>query len=344
MRGVWRGIGDGSKELAIVGDLREHPTVSNSYTICDADGEELDARFFVQMVDRHPTVVIESSGAGKASRNPDYDEALQLILQRLKDAQAVLQRVEVDSSYAADLAPGERLVRIVGYQVPVVLSVVEDVEHLRKKIAGGAAKTARKPGAKGSGNPRKRLRLFLVFTKGWRPSEEELAAVVRWGDGVAPRVSQPSVAEDAPTARRRSGTGRSGQGFEPDPAVRKAVEEYAIGVATEFYEGRDWKVKRVDQEKLGYDLCCVSGSRTLFVEVKGTRTAGERVVITANEAFHAHEHSEDTELFVLYNIQVDRTVPKEPRCFGGEQRVISDWDPHATGSLVPKVYYWHLPR
>jgi hypothetical protein len=63
---------------------------------------------------------------------------------------------------------------------------------------------------------------------------------------------------------------QSGGGF-GDPIRNKLVETAAVSSVTKDYELRGWIVKSVEQEKCGFDLCCVKGSIEEHVEVKGVQ-------------------------------------------------------------------------
>lgn len=317
--------------------------MSESHLVCDPDGNDLDARFFVERMAEDLTVVIESSGAGATTRNVDYDEGLRLILERLGTVDALLVRVEVDSTRTAGLSTETRTIAIDDFPSPVLVSDVDSYK-LRRAISGGAAKTARRPNAQGGGNPRKRLRLFLAFpTRAAPPSVDKLTQVIRHGELAEPR---PLTVHDGAVHTQPSAIpsrGRTGQGFEANTAVRLAVEEYAMIAAEQYYARANWATKRCAHLNLGYDILCTQAAEQLFVEVKGTRGGGSRVVITTNEARYAHAHPKYTELFILFNIQVATSEGGLIICTGGEPLVIPEWDPHTYGTLVPKDYYWYIP-
>jgi Domain of unknown function (DUF3883) len=324
--------------------------MSDNHIIHDAEARDLDAQFSVERNNGLLNVIIESSGGGPSPRNRDYKQGLQLILERLATVDAVLVHIEVDSKTSVNMSAQERTIVLDGYPTRTLLSAVDDFEALRKKITGGAAKTARSPGAGGGGNPAKRLRLFLEFTNRPTPSVDDLLQLIGHGRSPATgrvleygheleRHSHTSAlaAEDGPTPSLRSTRARIGQGFEGDQAVREAVEERAMVAAEQHYTAAKWTTRRREHDNVGYDILCTKGSEQLFVEVKGTRGDGSQVIITKKEATHAHEHSKQTELFILYEIQIANIEGT------GKVRIISGWDPIATGELVPITYFWRLP-
>lgn len=316
--------------------------MSDTQTICDADGNDLDARFFVEHKGEELSVVIQSSGAGASTRNFDYDEGLRLILERLGTVDALLLRVEVDSTQTAGLSAEARTIAIEGYSSPLLLSEMDSYK-LRRAVGGGAAKTARHPNAKGGGNPRKRLRLVLAFAIRDAPSVDDLTQVIRRGDLHEPHQQTDYATSDGGRPLASHHPVRTGQGLERNSAVRRAVEEYAMVAAEQYYARANWTTQRCDRLNLGYDILCTQGPNQLFVEVKGTRGAGARVVVTSNEAKYAHENRKCTQLFILCNIQVASSEAAPVTCTGGEPRVIAEWDPQTNGMLVPKDYYWYIP-
>jgi len=126
----------------------------------DDAGDLLDAIFFVEPSEGRLHVVLESrAGAGRRGvpRNPDYIAALDTILTRLANLGATLHDADVASRVTRDLPPELR--RIV--DVPLRLDRTTSIEQLRSGLTRSAARVGREPGATGSGNPTKRLRLTV---------------------------------------------------------------------------------------------------------------------------------------------------------------------------------------
>lgn len=98
-------------------------------------------------------------------------------------------------------------------------------------------------------------------------------------------------------------------GFQPDPDKRKEVEEAAIEIVTEIYLNRDWHVESVEQDKVGYDLHCIKGSRVNCVEVKGVSGNAEDFILTANELSKA-KSDEDFVLIVVTNALLEPIAKK----------------------------------
>ena len=93
-----------------------------------------------------------------------------------------------------------------------------------------------------------------------------------------------------------------------DATVRRAVELHAEDSAVEHFRGLGWEVNRVGALKLGYDLDCTNpAGEALHVEVKGTQTRGEEVILTQNEKLHnqlQEQCSAEHALYVLSQIKV----------------------------------------
>jgi hypothetical protein len=134
------------------------------------------------------------------------------------------------------------------------------------------------------------------------------------------------------------------QGRAVDPDLRRKIELRAEDHAVEYFTGQGWTVRRVGHLKLGYDLECTNASGgTLHVEVKGTRTLGDRVLLTANEVLHVREAKQcgaEHALYVLSQIHVEHgsTI----RCTGGEPNPIMPWTIDDQ-DLLPTQYSLAVP-
>lgn len=130
------------------------------------DGTEIDARFDVEILGEHTTIVFHSRGETSASagaRNTEYRRGLETLLQRLGRADIDIARIEVDSSelIRRGVPIAERTLAISGHAYPLVTRQVTDHAALAKAIGTAMRKIGQKPGASG-GNDTKRLRITLV--------------------------------------------------------------------------------------------------------------------------------------------------------------------------------------
>jgi hypothetical protein len=106
--------------------------------------------------------------------------------------------------------------------------------------------------------------------------------------GDANQTSHPGALPDESQDQPTLVVGK--QGKIADPLRRKAIELQAEDVAVAHYEADGWKVQRVGQLKLGYDLKCVRDGEELHVEVKGATGQVSAVTLTPNELDHARNY------------------------------------------------------
>jgi Protein NO VEIN, C-terminal len=139
-------------------------------------------------------------------------------------------------------------------------------------------------------------------------------------------------------AGRREGR-RMGQGFQSEQAVKVAVEAHAMNAATACFGG-SWEVIDVHGSE-SFDLKCIKGGEEKHIEVKGTTTLGQEVILTPNEVEHARSHP-DTALFVLTQIDIERTKDGGVRASGGVPIVLDPWI-IAQGVLRPVGFRYQLP-
>lgn len=94
-----------------------------------------------------------------------------------------------------------------------------------------------------------------------------------------------------------------GQGFSPLLTAndRKAIELQAMQIATAHFEDIGFVVEDVSAKR-PYDLRCRRGPEHVDVEVKGTVSAGESVLLTPNEVEHARAAFPNTALAVVRDI------------------------------------------
>lgn len=117
-----------------------------------------------------------------------------------------------------------------------------------------------------------------------------LRAVYSAATVIPPPVgTAPEVAEVIEVAQRTAGKAsplKGGQGFRASAEQRSAVERHAMSVVETHLRTNGWEVEDTSATK-PYDFFCVSNDSELFVEVKGTTSSGETVVLTRNEVeFH----------------------------------------------------------
>ena len=110
-------------------------------------------------------ITLESAGGTSgtsASRNHEYPQALELILERLAGLTASLEDCLISSRIAMNLAPSERRVHPTApYNYPVALNAVHDFGQLRLALTAPQGSIASSRGS-GSGNQRKRITLYFT--------------------------------------------------------------------------------------------------------------------------------------------------------------------------------------
>ncbi|MGY1640828.1 DUF3883 domain-containing protein [Geodermatophilus sp. SYSU D00703] len=292
----------------------------------DDDGQLLVATFEVEARDRCLDLILHSAGgagrAGGVARNRDYPRALEVLLGRLRTLDAVLTDAVVDSTVVASLPPEERRLPLQGRAYPVTLRSEPDMDALRRTITRAQGPIGRSPAAKptSKGNERKRIRLGLRIPG--------FVAAQRDAHRLELALATLSAADQDGARRHR------GQGAMPDAAVRIAVEQLAMRRATQHYKSQGWEVEDVSANR-SYDLHCRRDGDVRHVEVKGTTTAGDHVLLTPNEVALAVASPSNAALYVVSGIQLI-SKPGQPVSASGAFPCCSTrgrWTP--TGCLRP---------
>ena len=123
-------------------------------------------------------------------------------------------------------------------------------------------------------------------------------------------------------ASSTAGKPRGGQGRVQTAAERTAIEKHAVDHAIEFYEAEGWTV--IEKGK-PYDLHCTRGEEVLYVEVKGTKSAGSSVTLTRNEVKHMRDNFPATALYVVSGVEVSENDGKFT-VEGGESLELNPWN------------------
>lgn len=123
--------------------------------------------------------------------------------------------------------------------------------------------------------------------------------------------------------------------YESDPKIRKAIEDYAMKRCKKFYKRKGFHCEDVSQTK-SYDILATKGNCVKWIEVKGTRGAGDGVILTKNEVNLAKRKK--TILFLVCNIRYDY---EKGRASGGEDSV-HNWN-FTRSNLIPLSYHYLIP-
>lgn len=116
-------------------------------------------------------------------------------------------------------------------------------------------------------------------------------------------------------------------GYEPDAAVRRAIENYAMSLAKKHYEAKGYLVEDTSANH-AFDLRCTRAGEEVRVEVKGTRASGAyvSVEVTAGEVENARGKTWKTDLFVAWGLTVSRTED-QIIVAGTKVRIEENWCP-----------------
>ena len=110
-------------------------------------------------------------------------------------------------------------------------------------------------------------------------------------------------------------------------------------VVTEYCEVRDFNVRASNQP---YDLSCTNGPESVDVEVKGTTTLGETVLLTPREVQHGLATFPRTALAVVHGIALHDAGTPSPSASGGMLEIHQPWRPLDV-DLKPVGYTYTVP-
>lgn len=284
--------------------------------VFDDDGSPLRSRFSVEPYEGATSLVLEAAW-GRPAR--DYPRALRLLLGRLQDTGAVITDAIVDSRVSRELPDDDdrRLILRNGRDYPIILRSVADLDELRLAIGAAQEHVAQKPGARG-GNRNKRIRLMLAAGKDPLPSD--LEGFLSGGTREPPEI-EDALNASAIAAGKRPSRG----GFRQSPDDRRAIELRAMELAQDKLETEGCTDICDVSACESYDLRCDQRGDELHVEVKGTTSTGERILLTRNEVGHAHEWYPNVALVVVSGIQLTEREGLRV-ALGGRARLINPWE------------------
>lgn len=134
-----------------------------------------------------------------------------------------------------------------------------------------------------------------------------------------PKISsrEDEIQEDMLTAEYSSG----GQGFQSDVEVRLIIESHAMATCKRYYSGEGYEVEDVSAN-CSYDFIIRKNGQSRFVEVKGTKTSGDIIVLTKNEVNLSRAQGDSMILFIVHSILMNRKVVKKG---SGVVSIIDPW-------------------
>lgn len=116
-----------------------------------------------------------------------------------------------------------------------------------------------------------------------------------------------------------------GQGWAADPSLRRTIEGFAMARAQRHFRRQGYEVTDVHRHQ-SYDLYCSKVSRKLLVEVKGTTTTGDSILLTPKEVeLRPSRRDERRVLFVVPRIEIRSGQVKA----SARPRVVDPFDPRA---------------
>jgi len=149
--------------------------------------------------------------------------------------------------------------------------------------------------------------------------------------------SDVTMAEDSLVVEAFEKSRAKSQGFQLDSKTRKAIEDYAMEAATKHFKSQGYSVEDHSKNH-AYDLLCLKKKKRLHVEVKGTVTSGDGIILTSGEVKFARNHKGEMGLFILHSIQVSA----DGQVSDGKQKVIVPWDLDE-GKLKPMAFTYEVP-
>jgi 5-methylcytosine-specific restriction enzyme MrcB-like protein/uncharacterized protein DUF3883 len=150
-----------------------------------------------------------------------------------------------------------------------------------------------------------------------------------------PEVISVEEATDEAAGKSR----RRGAGFRQSKEERDLIEKHAENMAADFYAKDGWQVRRKGRP---FDLDLTRDGERLTVEVKGTTSQGEAIILTGNEVAHHDTAYPANALVVVRGIVLDRST-SPPTVSGGELFELKPWviDP---GTLKVVSYKYSVPE
>jgi hypothetical protein len=127
------------------------------------DQTEINAAFDLAFDGDYLRITIHARGGSKSSRapsNPEYEELVQTLLERLRDLGATLHDVLLASKTVAQLSPSKRRIVLLDYAFPRPLVEVDDLTSLRLAIRRAVASSNSTSKHPTHGNATKRIELI----------------------------------------------------------------------------------------------------------------------------------------------------------------------------------------
>jgi hypothetical protein len=126
-------------------------------------------------------------------------------------------------------------------------------------------------------------------------------------------------------------------GFQSDPAIRRAVDKFAMSKARSTLVARGYKNVLDTSKSKPYDYTCDRERKNFFVEVKGTQTPGRTLILTRGEVKHITSHADQSILVLVHSVKVSANGTAQVS--GGTTEVRESWTLRSA-DLCPVQYSW----
>jgi hypothetical protein len=133
------------------------------------------------------------------------------------------------------------------------------------------------------------------------------------------RGSSAEIVDDAAVEALEMSHARS-HGFMLDSKLRAALEQHSMDAAKCHFRSLGYAVEDCSKNH-PYDLRCVREKETRYVEVKGTQTDGQEIILTCGEVEFARKNAANMVLFILHSI----AVSKDRKLSKGEAKILQPW-------------------
>ena len=137
--------------------------------------------------------------------------------------------------------------------------------------------------------------------------------------------------------RQRREPELSGQGLQMEAEIRRMIEDAAQERLMIHYRDLGWSVTDTRLNR-PYDAVAVRGTEQIYLEAKGTQTAGQSVIVTRNEVEHARKNPGQCFIGIWSGMRLtEGGVDPAAGTF-----VVLPFSP-ADQDLSPRDYDWTLP-
>jgi hypothetical protein len=107
--------------------------------------------------------------------------------------------------------------------------------------------------------------------------------------------------------------------------------------AKDFLSSAGWEKIRDTSANSPYDYYCENGDASLYVEVKGTTSNGDTIVLTRREVEHHRKVHPRNAIVVVSGVRLAPGNP--PVASGGKVRMCSPWEIQDAGLTVVSYLY-----